>query len=266
MRKGVLLVTKFLLIIIVIYIVWRVVIVNKTVKTNTNTQNLISNIEEHSIENILNDINYESVNISNSENSNNTVKDKNSIDDIDIANTDKVDITDWKLTLVNYENALPSDFDIELANIDRTRKFDARAINELKQMLKDMKKDGIENVWVQSSYRDVKYQEDIFNKKVDKYIEQGKTREEAEKLTLKTINKPGTSEHNLGLAVDFNYVDYSFDTTKGFEWLKENAENYGFILRYPKEKKDITKIDYEPWHWRYVGVENEKKLINLVCV
>lgn len=140
MRKCVLLVTKFLLIIIVIYIVWRVVIVNKTVKTNTNTQNLISNIEEHSIENILNDINYESVNISNSENSNNTVKDKNSIDDIDIANTDKVDITDWKLTLVNYENALPSDFDIELANIDRTRKFDARAINELKQMLKDMKK------------------------------------------------------------------------------------------------------------------------------
>ena len=75
MRKCVLLVTKFLLIIIVIYIVWRVVIVNKTVKTNTNTQNLISNIEEHSIENILNDINYESVNISNSENSNNTVKD-----------------------------------------------------------------------------------------------------------------------------------------------------------------------------------------------
>ncbi len=263
MRKCVLLVTKFLLIIIVIYIVWRVVIVNKTVKTNTNTQNLISNIEEHSIENILNDINYESVNISNSENSNNTVKDKNSIDDIDIANTDKVDITDWKLTLVNYENALPSDFDIELANIDRTRKFDARAINELKQMLKDMKKDGIENVWVQSSYRDVKYQEDIFNKKVDKYIEQGKTREEAEKLTLKTINKPGTSEHNLGLAVDFNYVDYSFDTTKGFEWLKENAENYGFILRYPKEKKDITKIDYEPWHWRYVGVENAKKINQL---
>ncbi len=262
MRKSVLFVTKFLLIIIVIYIVGRIVIVNKTVKTNTNTQNLISNIEEHSIENISNDINYESVNISNSENYNNIIKDQNN-SDIDIANTDKVDITDWKLTLVNYENILPSDFNIELANIDRSRKFDVRAIDELKKMLKDMKKDGIENVWVQSSYRDIKYQENIFNKKVNKYIEEGKTREEAERLTLKTINKPGTSEHNLGLAVDFNYVDYSFDTTKGFKWLKENAENYGFILRYPKEKEDITKIDYEPWHWRYVGVENAKKINQL---
>ena len=94
-------------------------------------------------------------------------------------------------------------------------------------------------------------------------MQQGKTREEAEQLTLRIINKPGTSEHNLGLAVDFNYVDYSFEETKGFRWLQENAEDYGFILRYRKDKESITKVDYEPWHWRYVGVENAKKINEL---
>lgn len=82
------------------------------------------------------------------------------------------------------------------------------------------------------------------------------SKKEAEEMTLKIINKPGTSEHNLGLAVDFNYVNLDFENTKGFRWLKNNAENYGFILRYKKEKEDITKVEYEPWHWRYVGKEH----------
>ena len=80
---------------------------------------------------------------------------------------------------------------------------------------------------------------------------------------MQTINKPGTSEHNLGLAIDFNYVNYNFDQTKGFKWLKDNAENYGFVLRYDKEKEDITKVIYEPWHWRYVGKENAIKMNEL---
>lgn len=172
-------------------------------------------------------------------------------------------IDDWKLTLVNCENKLPEDFEIELAYIDSTRQFDSRVIDELNEMLKDMKKNGISNVWVQSAYRSVEYQQNLFDDKVNTYIKQGKSREEAESLTLQTINRPGTSEHNLGLAVDFNYVDYDFENTKAFSWLKENAENYGFILRYKAEKEDITKVDYEPWHWRYVGVENAKAINEL---
>ena len=126
-----------------------------------------------------------------------------------------------------------------------------------------MKKDGISNVWVQSAYRSIKYQENLFNDKVNTYINQGYTKEEAQQLTMQTINKPGTSEHNLGLAVDFNYVDYNFENTLGFKWLEQNAENYGFILRYSKEKEKITKVNYEPWHWRYVGIENAKKINEL---
>ncbi len=172
-------------------------------------------------------------------------------------------IDDWRIRLVNYENVLPDNYEIELKNIDSTRQFDARAIEELINMMTAMKKDGITNIWVQSSYRSITRQREIFDKKVNTYLLQGKTQEEAERLTLQTINKPGTSDHNLGLAVDFNYIDYAFDELKGFKWLQQNAEKYGFILRYRKDKEDITKVNYEPWHWRYVGVEHAKKINEL---
>lgn len=172
-------------------------------------------------------------------------------------------IDDWRLVLVNSENFLEEDFEVKLANIDSSRKFDARAIGELTQMLKDMKSEGISNIWPQSTYRSISKQTEIFNDKIELYMKNGNTREDAEKLTLQTINKPGTSEHNLGLAVDFNYVDYKFEKTKEYKWLKENAENYGFILRYAKDKEDITKVNFEPWHWRYVGKEHAQKINEL---
>ena len=99
-------------------------------------------------------------------------------------------IDDWNLVLVNYENILPEDFEIELASIDEYRKFDKRAINYLFDMQKAMKQAGIYNVWVQSSYRSVARQKEIFNKKVQEYITLGKSREKAEELTLQVINKP----------------------------------------------------------------------------
>ncbi len=130
-------------------------------------------------------------------------------------------------------------------------------------MMKDMEKDGISNVWVQSAYRSREKQEELYENSINKYLNQGKSQKEAERLTAEYINKPGSSDHNLGLAVDFNYVDDNFEDTKAFKWLKQNAEKYGFILRYPKNKEDITKISYEPWHWRYVGEENAKKMNEL---
>ena len=173
-----------------------------------------------------------------------------------VAQPKEREITDWRLTLVNSENLLPEDFEVELADIDETRQFDARAIDELNKMMNAMRKSGITNVWVQSSYRSVARQKELYDDSVNKYMKQGKTRAQAEKLTEKLINKPGSSEHNLGLAVDFNKVETEFKDTKGYKWLLKNAENYGFILRYPEEKVSITGISYEPWHWRYVGKEH----------
>lgn len=152
---------------------------------------------------------------------------------------------------------------MELADIDKYRKFDIRAIDYLKNMLKAMKSDGIKSVWIQSSYRSIEHQAELYENKTKQYMEMGYSREEAQALTEKTINKPGYSEHNLGLAVDFNYVNNDFENTEAYMWLKENAKNYGFVLRYPKDKEEITKVKYEPWHWRYVGIEHAKKMDEL---
>ena len=180
--------------------------------------------------------------------------------------TNKVEITDWRLRLANYDNLLPEDFEVELTNIDNSKdpkQFDARAVKYLRDMINAMKKDGNTKIWCQSTYRSVKRQKELYDASVQKYLKQGKTQEEADKLTLEYINKPGGSDHNLGLAVDFNYVDNSFAKTSEYKWLLKNAENYGFILRYPEDKEDKTKIAYESWHWRYVGEENAKRMNEL---
>ena len=212
----------------------------------------------------LENVNFEEENTAEDKNFN---KNTNTEDEVVLNEDNAVEfrkqIDDWRLILVNSENQLPNDFSPDLVYIDKTRQIDSRVKEELEQMLKDMKKAKIGDIWVQSAYRSVEYQEKIYNEKIEEYISLGETREKAEILTLKVINKPGTSDHNLGLAIDFNYVDYNFDKTPAYEWLTQNAENYGFVLRYRKDKETITKIDYEPWHWRYVGVEHAKKMNEL---
>ena len=173
------------------------------------------------------------------------------------------EIDDWRITLVNFEHSLPENYELNLTKIDKYREVDSRIVDELNQMLNDMKEDKINNAWVQSAFRSVDYQSEVYNEKINEYIQNGETPENAELLTQKNINKPGTSEHNLGLAIDFNYVNYDFDKTPAYKWLEENAENYGFILRYRKDKENITKVDYEPDRWRYVGVEHAKTINNL---
>ena len=96
--------------------------------------------------------------------------------------------------------------------------------------------------------------------RIDMYMGQGMTQAEATVEASKVILPPGTSEHNAGLAMDIICVLDSFENTQHYAWLCENAQDYGFILRYPKDKQDITKIVYEPWHWRYVGVEAAKAM------
>ena len=125
-------------------------------------------------------------------------------------------------------------------------------------MINAMYKAGITKIWVQSAYRSYEKQEELFKRKVEEYKKQGKKQEDAEKLAQTIVQRPEMSEHNLGLAADFNTVTNEFEETKAFEWLQKNAHNYGFILRYPKDKQDITGITYESWHWRYVGKEHAK--------
>lgn len=167
---------------------------------------------------------------------------------------------DWSLLLVNTYNKMPDGYNVQLESIDQYRSFDIRAIQHLTQMINDIRYAGISNIWIQSAYRKPEDQQTLFENQVQAYIYQGYNEKTARELTEKVINKPWHSEHNLGLAVDFNYVNREFEDTAAFQWLQENAQEYGFVLRYAEEKEDITKVSYEPWHWRYVGKEHAKKM------
>lgn len=172
------------------------------------------------------------------------------------------DFNSWELRLVNPWNSIPEGFDPQLATISAPyagfagASFDARAIDPLHAMCADAKAAGI-NLTIISAYRTSEFQTNNFERKVNNIMaaDPSLTREEAEEMAATVVARPGTSEHQVGLAVDFNSVEDSFKTTKEYAWLVENCTKYGFILRYTEEKQDITGIIPEPWHYRYVGVE-----------
>jgi len=166
---------------------------------------------------------------------------------------------DWMLILVNADNPLPDNHSPKLKSLTNGLKFDERAIDQLNAMLAEAKEWGLSPV-VCSAYRTIEYQRTLFSNQVSKLVAKGLNREQAEKEARKSIAYPGTSEHNLGLAVDIVALDYQLldekqaDTSTN-KWLTQHCAEYGFILRYPKGKEEITGVKYEPWHFRYVGVQ-----------
>lgn len=177
------------------------------------------------------------------------------------------DLDNWNLLLVNKKSPLPEDFSITTDKIDSAYArdngmlFDSRALEQLNAMCKKAAEDGV-TLLVISCYRPHTRQEALFaNELADVKAENpNMSEEEAKKLASTVVALPGTSEHEVGLAVDLNSVEQSFEHTKQFTWLSSHAEEFGFVLRYPKDKEDITEIIYEPWHYRYVGVEHAKKM------
>lgn len=159
-----------------------------------------------------------------------------------------------ELVLVNYEHKLPEDYKIDLASVDGIE-MDALTARAYRKMRDAAAKDGI-SLWVSSGYRSDERQGELFDQEVEAFEKTASTLEEAEAFAERSVARPGYSEHCTGLAVDLNGVLDSFDQTDAFRWLDEHAQEYGFILRYPEEKQEITKIKYEPWHYRYVGTEN----------
>lgn len=165
----------------------------------------------------------------------------------------------WNLALVNAGHPLPGDFSIETAQLPNGLEFDSRAYGALTGMLAAGEAEGLSFV-VCSAYRTVEYQRTLFDNQVERYEARGYSRQEAEELTAREIMPPGTSEHNLGLAADivalsYQLLDEAQADTAEQQWLMEHCWEYGFILRYPEDKQELTGIIYEPWHYRYVGVE-----------
>lgn len=177
----------------------------------------------------------------------------------------------WRLLLVNKNNYLPEDYKVELKTIIGNMKVDKRVYNDLKQMLNDAKKENL-NLLICSSYRSTDKQKKLFNDKVKEYKKKGYNDEDAYREASYWVLIPGTSEHETGLSVDIvsidnQVLDENQEKTKEQKWLMENSYKYGFILRYPTNKKDITGVNYEPWHYRYVGKENALQIKKLnVCL
>ena len=170
----------------------------------------------------------------------------------------------WMMRLVNHTHPLPDDFDVELGTLPNGLQFDARAIDQLEKMLGDGNASGLQ-LMVCSAYRSIARQDKLFEQMKQQYIAQGMTEQQAYDKTS-TIRTPhACSEHSSGLAADIVAVNYQtlddgFGDTPEAKWLAAHAADYGFILRYPKDKEDVTGIIWEPWHFRYVGVENAQKV------
>ena len=166
------------------------------------------------------------------------------------------------LTLVNPWNPLPEDWTVELVSIGNGHKVDSVCYDDLMQMLSDCRAEGLDPQ-VASSYRTWDYQEYLFQRKVNFYLQKGYGEDQARSLAGTVVAVPGTSEHQLGLALDLvdnsNWnLDESQEKTPVQQWLMKNSWRYGFILRYPNGKSESTGIIYEPWHYRYVGKETAK--------
>lgn len=168
----------------------------------------------------------------------------------------------WALFLVNKENPLPDNYAPQTTAVDGSYLMDSRMADCMKQMIADAKKDGI-TIKVVSAYRTIDYQKGLLDQEIGKWQNKGQSEEEAYQTAVQWVQIPGRSEHNSGLAADLNSLEESFDATAEFRWLQEHAEDYGFILRYPKGKESVTGINYEPWHYRFVGIYHAKRMNRL---
>ena len=171
-----------------------------------------------------------------------------------------IDETNWHLTLVNSSYRIPESYQPDLVYVcGSSERLDKKVAEHYEKMYAAAQKDGIE-LTPCSGYRSYELQERNYTRKVAFFESQGFPTEEAKVKAASIIMPPGSSEHNLGYAMDIVCVEEWFEDTEEFKWLQKNAADYGFVLRYPKDKQDITKVIYEPWHWRYVGVEAAKAL------
>ncbi len=159
-----------------------------------------------------------------------------------------IDISSWEYVLANAEHSI-GEYTPELGEIEG-QKLDQRILEPMQQFVADARAEGL-SVFLSSGYRGFEEQQYLFNRKVEQY---------GEEKAATIVSRPGTSEHQTGLACDitdeyYELKDESLENTALYQWMSKHCQEYGFIVRYPKDKEEITGIIYEPWHFRYVGVE-----------
>ena len=166
--------------------------------------------------------------------------------------------------VVNPWNTVPSDYKPQLVAVGKKHKVDSSCYPALMQMLNACQAAGYDPA-ICSSFREPALQVELYNNKVEYFLNKGYGLDQAKTEAGKIVARPGTSEHELGLALDLVDnghwdLDESQEKTPAQKWLMEHCWEYGFILRYPNGKSEHTGIIYEPWHYRYVGVELSMEL------
>ena len=157
--------------------------------------------------------------------------------------------------LVNLQNPLPEDYVPNLVELEGFY-VSEDCVDALRAMMADCRAAGHTCV-INTAYRDIEYQQMLWDNRYDNYIAQGYSHQEAYTMSARYVMPPGHSEHHTGLAVDIT------GTEEMYAWLAQHAPEYGFILRYPKDKTQWTDVSYEPWHFRYVGRELALELQSL---
>lgn len=196
-----------------------------------------------------------------------TSDDTPSVTDVD---GNVLDPTFTNLMLVNGENPLPEGYDYggNLVTIDdkyingSLKQIDKDVWPYMQAMIEAAWSDGV-RLYVWSPYRSYAIQNMLYEKQVTRCMNNGLDRAAAEIEAATVVARPGTSEHHTGLAADFNMASDSFENTAMYEWMLENAEDYGFILRYKGDKQYLTGVIQESWHWRFIGINAAKEINDL---
>ena len=161
---------------------------------------------------------------------------------------------EWLLMLVNRDHPIPDGYEVgELVQLRGGQSVDRRIYPDLQAMFDAARAEGVYPI-VGSAFRTREKQQSLMDQKIADYRAEGYGEAEAVELAEAWVAVPGTSEHEVGICADIN-ADSGSTSDEVYSWLAENAWQYGFILRYPEDKTDITGTIYEPWHYRYVGRE-----------
>lgn len=177
-----------------------------------------------------------------------------------LSNTHEIQVPEeWNLIVVNRWNELPEDYEVELTELSNGQMVDSRIYPCLQEMFDAARTEDVYPV-VREGYRTAEEQQEILDDEIQSYINQGYSQFKAERTAKEWVALPGTSEHQLGIAVDINADKSKCSNEDVYGWLAENAYKYGFVLRYPPGKQKITGTSYEPWHYRYVGEEAAREI------
>lgn len=178
---------------------------------------------------------------------------------ISIINSSNTKNDNWKLIVVNTWHYIPDDYAVQLMTLKNGFQVDTRIYPDLQEMFDVARNEGVYPL-IGSAYRTTEQQQQLLTDKINAYITDGYSKKEANKLAKACVAVPGTSEHQLGLALDINAEKYKCTNEEVYAWLNTNSYKYGFIMRYPADKAKITGVNYEPWHYRYVGKEAAKEI------